>query len=246
MRRLNKVYLFTLRSVLRLSVLVLALLSSVMRVGINLARKTSLNSTKSKMASKFKQSRLVDSRGDTLVEVLLSTVVLSIVLAGAFSLSSRALRLNQTATERTEAVNKMREQTELIRYINQNYQNPSDPNQASLSLVWDEIVKHANGAAATPFYLDFLDSAGGIKDISAINNPSDASDYVPDFEMIPGPRTDSYGVNGVVDIFDIWVVPEIDGSLPAEYIDFVVQAEWEGIGEGDNKQTGASVLRLPL
>lgn len=56
-----------------------------------------------------------NQRGDTLIEVLLATVVISIVIAGAFTISSRALRINQTSKERTEVVNKMRQQLELIK-----------------------------------------------------------------------------------------------------------------------------------
>ncbi len=57
----------------------------------------------------------LNQRGDTLVEVLLATVVLSMVLAGSFTISNRATRINQSALEKTEVSNLLRGQAELVK-----------------------------------------------------------------------------------------------------------------------------------
>lgn len=180
----------------------------------------------------------MSERGDTLVEVLLATVVLSIVLAGSFSLSTRALRLNQTATERTDVVNKMREQTEMLQLIHNNRETYSE--------IWNAI--QARVTNNENFYFQLFSTPGD--PASALNNPLAfntiglADNFVPEYqpnaanEISTGVYRDSYGG---ADIYNIRIEPR--GS--AEYVDFEVRANWEGIG-GLGEQQGASVLRLPL
>ena len=170
-----------------------------------------------------------DQSGDTLVEVLLATVVLSIVLAGAFSLSTRALRINQTATERTEVVNKMREQAEALSYVANN--------RDSLAAEWQDI-KNISSTNRTFYFKLFVDPSdiegGGFEDPRGGNFIQLFTD-----EGENGASVDSYGAKGDVDLFDVWIEPR-DGT---DYIDFVVNGRWLGIG--DNKvQSSTSVLRI--
>lgn len=177
----------------------------------------------------------INQRGDTLVEVLLATAVLSIVLAGAFSLSTRALRLNQTATERTEVVNKMREQTEMLQLIH--------TNRTKYINLWKVINDKAIG---DEFYFElFVDPATNnftLQDPNGFNTSVVlAETYVVEYDGTVLAPVDSYGPNGQTDLFNIRVRRETDPSL--DYIDFSVLADWEGIG-GLGTQSGASVLRL--
>jgi type II secretory pathway pseudopilin PulG len=57
----------------------------------------------------------MSQRGDTIIEVLLATVVISVVIAGAYTLTNRATRINQTAFERTIVTNYMQAQIEKAR-----------------------------------------------------------------------------------------------------------------------------------
>ncbi len=56
-----------------------------------------------------------NQRGDTIVEVLVATVVISTVMAATFTLTNKATRINQAAQERTDVSNLMREQAELVK-----------------------------------------------------------------------------------------------------------------------------------
>ena len=57
----------------------------------------------------------LNQRGDTLVEVLFSTVILSAVLAATFSISTASGRINRASQERTEAVKLLQDQREYMR-----------------------------------------------------------------------------------------------------------------------------------
>ena len=178
------------------------------------------------------KSRLNQS-GDTLVEVLFATVIISIILAGAFSLSSRALRFNQTATERTEVVNKIREQIEVLSYIREN--------KNSFPAVWNDILNnHVDAVGGTkPFYFELFNSPGDPS--SGLADPAIVADYVvaynnADIDNLTTVK-DSYNVDS--DIFNIRVIP----TANSDYIDFTVQANWNGIGDLGPQSAGA-VLRL--
>lgn len=156
-----------------------------------------------------------NQRGDTLVEVLLSTVILSIVLAGAISLSNRATRTNQNAFEKTEVSNQMREQAELMQYL-----------EASKATDWTEIVSYAGGVSPTdppsdctprtvdPFYIDV--------------NTKEPMPYVhdPDVNNVQ----DAYA-----DIFRVWVEAYQPGP---GYIDVHIRGCWEGAGGLGEQRTG--------
>ena len=164
-------------------------------------------------------------RGDTLVEVLLATVVISIVLSGAFAISSKALRINQNAQERTEVSNKMREQAEIIRSL--------AINQSSQA--WADLKNRTN-TAGNGVYFNFLSDPtnpnGGVRDPGA-------SDYVQNYDPVVG--TDSYGARGVVDIFDIWIERDTSRSVAGEYLTFIVKAQWDGIGDNGIQKSGLTL-----
>jgi type II secretory pathway pseudopilin PulG len=159
----------------------------------------------------------LNARGDTLVEVLLSTVIISIVLAGAFALSNRSLRVNQTAAERTEVVNKMREQVETLRFLSENRDVAA----------WNDVENIGDG---DEFYIQLF-ATDGDPDTAPISD-YDNTGLIHDYNG----GNDSYGV---ADIFNIWVVPDFQ----AEYFDFTVHGQWEGIGSVGPQKAGL-VLRV--
>jgi|GEM_PF-887133 len=64
----------------------------------------------------------LNSRGDTLVEVMIAVAILSMVLAASYTLSSHAARLGQSAKERTQAVAYAQQQAEIIQaYANRDW-----------------------------------------------------------------------------------------------------------------------------
>lgn len=156
--------------------------------------------------------------GDTLVEVLLSTVVLSIVLAGAYTLSSRATRINQAAFERTQVSNYIQQQAELLR----NFRDTQN-----IDTTWEDIK-----AKATPTV--------PAVDCSTLDLVAIGASHPDAFVL------DSAGVNNFAGSLPFggtgayWVEAlDVNDS----YLDFTVSACWEAIGAGGQQQSGL-VLRL--
>jgi Tfp pilus assembly protein PilV len=163
-------------------------------------------------------------RGDTIVEVLLATVVISIVIAGAYTLTNRATRINQTALERTTATNLVRQQIEFIRGM-QTY-GRSDA-------AWSEIENNY-AVNAVPSYSNCQPSGGSRPFGLDMNRGYDDAATVVDYDF--GSDTN---------LFKTWV----EAHQPsADYVDFHVRVCWEGIGQtGDlGIQRAVSMLRLSL
>lgn len=176
----------------------------------------------------------LDHCGDTIIEVLLSTVVISIVLAGAYTISNRATRINQSAIERTTVANLMREQIELIRAAQ----------QSSQQAVWDEIKGRSTSTPPDYSAVDcgLVSSASGFFVEPSIVAPATAIDFgdsaiVKSFNPGP-PVVDAHSS----DIYSIWAVAYKPDPL-GTYVDVHVRACWQGIG-GDVDQFSALVLRL--
>ena len=179
-----------------------------------------------------------NQRGDTIIEVMFATVIISIVLAGAFGIASSALRYNQTATERTEVSNKIREQIEMLTYLRENRNELAD--------AWNQVLAfEENGGAPDPrpFYFNiFADPAnpsGGLVDPATLG-AGFVSEYTNTNPDPYAPTDDTYAAS--IDIFNIRVIPRL--APGGDYIDFTVRASWQGIGDVGNQDTGA-VIRLP-
>lgn len=170
-----------------------------------------------------------NQRGDTLVEVLLATVIIAVVLSGAYALTNRATRLNQSAIERTTVSNIMSEQIEQIRGI-----RTSGYGMAA----WKEIETNkvrttqprfsTTDCSPTPGSQPFYVSRN--KSLNDYNNAAMIVTYTTGNDMDPN------------DLFDVW----IEAYYPAatsDYIDFHVRACWEGIGEAPLLRSGL-VLRI--
>ncbi len=165
----------------------------------------------------------IGSAGDTLVEVMLATAILSLVLAGAFTISNRATRINQTASERTQVSNLMQREAELIRAL-------KDTGEAAL---WTAVDSRNNGSENS----SFCDGSG--------SNPRVGAFYVQDDLTIADISTDSNGNvqdNIPTDFFDIWV-EAVNSSAPVTYTDFFVYGCWDAIG-GEGFQRSGLVMRL--
>lgn len=159
-----------------------------------------------------------DQRGDTIIEVLLATVVISIVIAGAYTLTNRATRINQSAIERTAASNIMREQIELIRGA-----RTAGPE----SEVW--IAASDLAVSSAPDYGDCVAPSNAFYIDPNLNS------FDNDAFVIPYNNTTNYD-----GLFRVWA----EGYEPSDgFIDFHVRVCWQGIG-GEGEQRASLVMRI--
>lgn len=164
-------------------------------------------------------------RGDTIVEVLLATVIVSAVMAAAFSLTNRATRLNQTSVERTTVANLMREQVELVRGARTAAGNDSNP-------IWDSVLTAAS--TGSPSYLTDQPCEPTNDDAFYISTSNTFNIYDKSARFQDAHSSD---------IFSIWLESYRQSS--GEYVDIHARACWEGIG-GEAMQRSAIVLRLAV
>ena len=163
-------------------------------------------------------------KGDTLVEVMLATAVLSLVLAGAFSISNKATRFNQNANERTQVSNLIQREAELIRASFRD-----DPGN-----LWGSV-----DTLDTTINPNYCDLATGH---NAINTKAFYMDDSLNVNIVPG--TPLTGDDATADNFLVWVEATQDTVNAApRFTDFYVYACWDGIG-GEGIQRTGLVMRL--
>jgi len=182
-------------------------------------------------------------RGDTIVEVLVATVVLTIVLAGAYTVANRSTRINQTSIERTEVANQLTEQAELLRAMRSTH-NTSDP---SLSW-WDEILAKGYGGVGAH---DCAPPPAGGRSFFLTANTSDETQLGRPYDFNRG-GGDGLGItaDAYSDLFDVWIIAEDSpndslGSTIDDQRVFHIRGCWDGIG-GEGVQRAEIILRLRL
>lgn len=173
-------------------------------------------------------------RGDTLVEVLMSIVVLGVVIVGAVTLMTRGLQSAQTALEHSETRQEVNSQLEMLKYLRDQY--AVDPASTDAT-TWNSIISTNNAnafdyngctvtstKAGTAFYLD--KSSGTVE-----KKTFDASQVPP-----------AYATAGK----GLWIEgrPSGAGVSPA-YIDFIIRACWTAAGgAGGAQQQTVTAQRL--
>ena len=163
-----------------------------------------------------------NKRGDTIVEVMIATAIMSVVLISAYGLSARATRLNQSAYERSRAADFVQRQGELLRAV-----------RDEKSTTWNSIID-TNQYPYEPYY-DCRNNQNsvdpGVAVAGAFHLDTDASN---NFIVVAGAAaTDN--------LFHTWVTPKsIAGS---DYYDFYVYSCWQGLGN-IGQQVSGTVVRL--
>lgn len=167
-------------------------------------------------------------RGDTLVEVLMAIVILSVVIVGAMTIMTRGLAAAQVALEHSQVRTSINSQIEMLRFARDTYlKNPTDPS----AVQWTAIITGSNtnaiaydatcsvSAGKTGFYM----TKGGAQITRNTYTPS-----TPSVLATPGTG--------------MWIesVLSTTGVRPA-YVDFVVRACWQGTGSIGQQQTVTAV-----
>src|SRR5262245_19058364 len=83
-------------------------------------------------------------RGDTLVEVLMAIVIISVVIVGAMTMMSRGLAAAQIALEHSQVRLVINSQIEMLRYARDSYVKDKT---SSSALQWQNIVTNSNTTA---------------------------------------------------------------------------------------------------
>lgn len=84
----------------------------------------------------------MNSRGDTIVEVLLAIAIVSVVLGGAFVSANRSLRGTQVSKERLEAVNVSKGQAEiLMAWLSDDEKEPQVRGESNFCFSVDNVAK---------------------------------------------------------------------------------------------------------
>lgn len=171
-------------------------------------------------------------RGDTLVEVLMAIVVMSLVVVGAITMMTRGLQAGQIALEHSEVRLEINSQIELLRYLRNQYSVNSAGYDAG---VWRSIITTSNNnpstftetctvtpaKAGTDFYLD--KSSGQL-----VKKAYDSGNI---------PSTYAKAGQGV------WVEATPSSGINPAFVDFVIHACWDGPG-GMGRQSAITAVRL--
>ncbi len=163
-------------------------------------------------------------RGDTLVEVLMSIVILSVVIVGAITLMTRGLQAEQTALEHSETRQEVNSQLEYLKYLRNQYATNSSSSDAQ---IWLAIVNGSNSnqtdysgcsvtstKSGTAFYLDNSSGSLAYKSFNASETPT------------------TYATAGK----GLWIEATVSSGVAPAYVDFVIRACWPGTG-GIEQQT---------
>jgi Tfp pilus assembly protein PilV len=174
-------------------------------------------------------------RGDTLVEVLMAIVVLSMVIVGAITVMSRGLKASQLAVEHTQVRLQINAQQEMLRYLRDGYL--SDPNSTA-GQTWKGLF------GGSPLYADttatnyndtscsvtsgkngfYLTQSGGVVSVNAFNISNKPATYA-----LPGQG--------------MWLEMTKSTGVSPAYVDVVVRACWAGIGDSADQQA-VTAIRL--
>jgi prepilin-type N-terminal cleavage/methylation domain-containing protein len=176
-----------------------------------------------------------NQRGDTLVEVLMAIVVLSMVIVGAITVMSRGLKASQLAVEHTQVRLQINAQQEMLRYLRDGYL--SDPNSTA-GQTWKGLFGgaplYANTTATN--YNDascsvtagkngfYLTQTGGVVGVNAFNASNKPAAYA-----LPGQG--------------MWIEMTRSTGISPAYVDVVFRACWSGIGDSADQQA-VTVIRL--
>lgn len=171
-------------------------------------------------------------RGDTLVEVLMSIVILSVIIVGAITMMTRGLQAAQVSLEHTQVSFQANGQIELLHYLRDSYLQSSSgtPGTAWLNITnnyADTNLSTYGNCAVSPskvgraFFLT-RPVAGDVQ--VATYNPN-----VPATFATPGSG--------------LWIEATRSSGIAEAYVDFQVRGCWIGPGGSGNQQT-ISTVRL--
>lgn len=157
----------------------------------------------------------LNSIGDTLIEVLIATAIVSSILGGAYVTSNRSLRTTRQAEERVEALKYAESQVEKLRVAS----------AASTSACDSKDIFCSTPPASTNFCLD----AAGVR-TDFMNGPPPSKD-TDNFSTTIYPS----GCKSTTDSVDYYIwIERAAGTPPAS--NFTVHTRWPSYGSTVNDE----------
>lgn len=169
-------------------------------------------------------------RGDTLVEVLMAIVLISVVIVGAMTMMSRGLSAAQVAMEHSQVRLSVNGQIEMLRFARDSYL--LSPTSAS-GVQWQAIISASNANAIT---YDATCNVTGSKQgfyLTKSGSQVNRNTYTPNTPAVVSTPGSGLWIESVLSPV---------GTSPA-YADFVIRACWQGSG-GAAQQRTVTAVRL--
>jgi type II secretory pathway pseudopilin PulG len=191
------------------------------------------------------------NRGDTIIEVMISTAVAALIIVMAITVMNRNLATVQMATEITFARQAIDGQAEALRYLRDEYNNGNPTAGAE----WDEIIKRATTTAGSGNISEFgtcvnqdgslpLDRSFFIDGIA--KNDQTTSTIEPIYSQTSSGYPESFPKPGS----GVWVEVERGGGpvpnpYESYYLDLHIRACWDPPYESNGvKATIGTIVRL--
>lgn len=189
-------------------------------------------------------------RGDTLVEVLLAMVILSVIMVGAFTVMARGATANETALEHTQVRMQLNAQSDMLRYLRDSFVNAKAMNAVATTpaaatwqqLVNDSTLVNQNAASQSStcspqksaFYI-YKKFGQGAGDTAITYKRYDRSpNFVPNtYSQINDDGTSD----------GLWVEAISSTTANPSFIDFIIEACWSPLGVGA-QQHASTLVRL--
>lgn len=176
-----------------------------------------------------------NQRGDTLVEVLMAIVVLSMVIVGAITLMTRGIRASQLAVEHTQVRMQINSQMEILRYLRDAY--VSDP-ASSAGQRWSALFTgsplYASAMAST-----YSNSTCGVSSGKTGFYLTQTAGAVTINQFNPSLQPATHAVAGR----GLWVEMTRSTGISPAYVDIMFKACWDGIGDSAS-QRSVTAMRL--
>lgn len=173
--------------------------------------------------------------GDTLVEVLIATTILSAAIVGGLGAMNLGFGVILNSTERTQVQANVNSQLSLIQYSRDAYVRANrDGNVAGGPAIWQWILGHTNAS-----YESGVCDSDGAPTINTARNPF----YIDDTTLTSVQITSVTTPDTVATAGDGLWVEAVRPTPTTNYIDFYVKACWQPAA-GSTNQESRSVIRL--
>lgn len=178
--------------------------------------------------------KLLNKRGDTIIEVVLAMSLLAFVLFSAWAITNRASQLNLTARQRVVMVNQLKEQAELLKSLYQVDQN-----------ALKDAALNATTVSANPCNDIDLSKADDAQGAGKLNKAMivalNTSTGKPE---VSGP-VKTKAVDGDSSQ-RVWIQKQVPTGASVGYADFLIRSCWQVTGNTQKLDNSQFVVRLNL